>query len=126
MLILIGSDGKDLNSKVSLRFGHSNYFLIYDTETNLIETFTNSGHTEKHEDLRRLIDKGVEAIIVGNIGPHAFEVVKTPRSKVYLARKMTVNEAIEKFLKGELQQLHEPTAKKSIGHGKGGKHHHRL
>jgi predicted Fe-Mo cluster-binding NifX family protein len=125
MLILIGSDGKDLNSPVSMRFGHSNYFLIYNTETKSLEIFENVGHSEKHEELGELIAKGVEAVIVGNIGPHAFESVNTPHSKVYLARKMSVNEAIEKLLKGELQQLNEPTAKKSIGHGREGKHHHR-
>lgn len=125
MLILIGSEGKDLNSKVSMRFGHSSYFLIYDTETRSLETYENAGHSEKHEELRKLIEKGVEAVIVGNIGPHAFEAVNTPKSKVYLARKITVNEAIEKLLKGELQQLHEPTAKKSIGHGREWMHHHK-
>jgi len=124
MLILIGSDGKDSSSKVSMRFGHSNYFLIYNTETNSVEVYENSGHYEKHENLKSLIEKGVEAIIVGNIGPHAFETVNTPKSKVYLARKMSVNEAIEKFLKGEPQQLTEPTAKKSIGHSRHNGHHH--
>jgi predicted Fe-Mo cluster-binding NifX family protein len=124
MLILINSDGKDLSSKVSMKFGHSNYFLIYNTETNFVEFYENSGHYEKLENLKLLIEKGVEAVIVGNIGPQAFETVNPPQSKVYLARKMSVNYAIEKFQKGELQQLTEPTAKKSIGHSRHNGHHH--
>lgn len=118
MLILIGSDGKDLTSKVSMRFGHSNYFLIYNTETKKFYAYENKDHDDKHQNLKSFIEKGVEAVIVGNIGPHAFKTVNTPNSKVYLARKMYVDEAVKKFLKGELKQLTEPTAKKSIGHGR--------
>jgi len=118
MLILIGSDGKDLTSKVSMKFGHSNYFLIYNTETEKFYAYENKDHDDKHQNLKSFIEKRVEAVIVGNIGPHAFKTVNTPNSKVYLARKMYVGEAIEKFLKVELPQLTEPTVKKSIGHGR--------
>ncbi|NPV10537.1 MAG: NifB/NifX family molybdenum-iron cluster-binding protein [Ignavibacteria bacterium] len=124
MLILIGAEGKDLNSNVSMRFGHSNYFLIFNTETKSVEAYENVGHNKKHENLRELINKGVEVTIVGNIGPHAFETINTSRNKIYLARKMSVKEAIEKFLKGELKQLSEPTAKKSIGHKHSHHNHH--
>jgi len=101
-----------------MRFGHSKYFLIYDTDTEEFQAHENIGNSKKHENLMSFINKGIEAVIVGNIGPHAFEIVNTSRSKVYLARKMSVDEAVKKFLNGELKQLTEPTAKKSIGHGR--------
>lgn len=116
MLILIGSDGDKLESLISKRFGHANYFIKYNTETKSFETIGNSEEEHNHDNLQKFIDDGVSAFIVGNIGPHAFEIINTQKSKVYLARKMSVQEAIEKYLKGELQQLTEPTAKKSIGH----------
>ncbi len=124
MLILIGSDGNKLESPIAKRFGHADYFIVYNTETKSFEVFENIDEGHNHKNLHQFLDKGVEAFIVGNIGPHAFELVNTPKSKVYLARKMSVQEAIDKFLKGELQLLTEPTAKKSIGHGKEDKHHH--
>ncbi len=37
---------------------------------------------------------------------------------------MSVQEAIDKFLKGEIELLTEPTAKKSIGHGNDEEHNH--
>lgn len=56
----------------------------------------------------------IEAVIVGNIGPHAFEIIKSFVTKMFLSRKMTVEEAIEKLLKNVLEELSEPTAKKRI------------
>lgn len=115
MLILISSDSNNLDSPVAKRFGHANYYILYNTETKTYEVFENTEHGHHHENLQKYLDMGVEIFLVGNIGPHAFEMINTTKSKVYLARKMSVKEAIEKFLNGELQQLYEPTAKLSIG-----------
>lgn len=124
MLILFGSDGNDLESMIAKRFGHANYFIFYDTKTNSFEAFENIDIENKHENLQEFVNKGVEAFIVGNIGPHAFEIVNTPISKVYLARKMTVREALDRYLKGELKLLTEPTVKHSINHSKSKQKHH--
>ena len=116
MLILLGSDGNNLESPIAKRFGHANFLILYNTETKSFEAFDNKDEGHNLKNLQQFIDKSVEAFIVGNIGPHAFEAINTPKSKVYLARKMFVQEAIDNFLKDELKQLTEPTAKKSIGH----------
>lgn len=124
MLMLIGSDGNKLESPVAKRFGHADYFILYNTDSKSFESYENIDEGHNHEILQQFLDKGVEVFIVGNIGPHAFDLINTPKSKVYLARKMSVQEGIDRFLKGELNQLTEPTAKKSIGHGNDGDHHH--
>lgn len=118
MLLLLGSDGNDLTSPVAKRFGHAAYYLVYDTDTHTLEAFENVDEGHNHDNLRQFLEQGVEAFIVGNIGPHAFDILKTAGSKVYLARKMTGQEAIDQFAQGALQQLDEPTAKRSIGHGR--------
>ncbi len=124
MLALTGSDGNNLESPVAKRFGHSNYFILFHTNTKTFEAFENREEEHSHKNLEEFLDKGVEAFIVGNIGPHAFEIIDSPKSKVYLARKMNVQEAIEKFQRGELKQLAEPTAKRSIGHQQDEDHRH--
>ncbi len=116
MLILLGSDGKDLQRSVSKRFGHSNYFIVYDTESSKFEAFENVHTKHNHENLIQFITRGVEIFIVGNIGPHAFDLIKSFNKKIFLARKMTIEEAIQKYLNNELIELFEPTVKKSIGH----------
>ena len=116
MLILIGADGDNPESTVAKRFGHAGYYILYNSDTKSFSVDANSEEEHNHNNLYNYLDKGVKAFIVHNIGPHAFEIVNTPESKVYLARRMSVTESINKFLNGELEQLTEPTAKKSIGH----------
>jgi predicted Fe-Mo cluster-binding NifX family protein len=124
MLILIGSDGNKLDSPIAKRFGHAEYLIQYNTDTKSFEAFTNNDEGHNHDNLQGFLDNGVEIFIVGNIGPHAFDLINTPKSKVYLARKMSVQESIDKFLKNELKQLTEPTAKQSIGHSHDDEDHH--
>ena len=119
MLILIGSDGNNLESTIAKRFGHANYYILFNSESQSFNVFENNDEGHNHENLRNFLNKGVEAFIVGNIGPYAFEIINTNVSKVYLARKMIVREAIKKVIKGELLQLSEPTVKRSMEH----KHH---
>ena len=124
MLILLGSDGNNLESLIAKRFGHAEYFILYNTNSTTFEAFENLDEGHNHDNLKEFLNKRVEAFIVGNIGPHAFEIINTPKSKVYLARKMSVQESIDKYQKGELKQLTEPTAKQSIGHEHGDSYNH--
>lgn len=119
MIICIGSEGNNLENQIAKRFGHAEFYMLYNTESKTVEAIKNE-EVEKHdhEILNNFIDKGAKTFIVGNIGPHAFEILKSGGSKVYLARKMKVLEAITSFNNGELKELVEPTAKKSINHGK--------
>jgi predicted Fe-Mo cluster-binding NifX family protein len=124
MLILLGSDGNNIESSISKRFGHAPYFLIYNTINKNIEAFENIDEGHNHDNLNNFLKNGVEAFIVGNIGPHAFDIINKPNIKIYHANKLTVKEAIEKFENSELKQLTEPTAKKSIGHSDHEHHNH--
>jgi len=131
MLVLIGSDGNSLESAIAKRFGHANYFILFNTEKKSFEAIENIAEEHNHDNLQTFLDNGVEAFIVGNIGPHAFEIINTPKSKIYLARKTSVSESIKKFLKKELEPLTKPTVNKSIDHKNDhehkhepGKHHH--
>ena len=117
MLILVGADGKNYESSVAKRFGHASYFVVYDTVNESFESYENNDEGHNHDNLQEFLDKGVEVFIVGNIGPHAFELINTPKSKVYLARQMNVQEAITKFNQNELRLLAEPTVKHSIEQG---------
>jgi predicted Fe-Mo cluster-binding NifX family protein len=111
-----------LESTIAKRSGHANYYILFNSESQSFDAFENNDEGNNHENLRSFLDKGAEAFIVGNISPYAFEIINTPKSKVYLARKMLVREAIEKFIKSELLQLSEPTVKRSVEHGQ---HSHR-
>lgn len=114
MTIFIGTDTAELNGNLAKRFGHTAFYLIYDTESKTHQAISNTEHDDKHSILAEVINKGVEVFIVGNIGPHAFSLLNRGGIKVYLARKMTAEEAINKLAIGELELLTEPTVKKSM------------
>ena len=52
--------------------------------------------------------------MVGNIGPHAFEISANVKARIYLTRKMTDEVALEKLNRNGLELLTEPTAKRSM------------
>lgn len=116
MKIAIGSDGDKLESKVAKRFGHAAYYIIYNIKDKSFEAMKNKDEDHTHIELTRLLDKGVEVFIVGNIGPHAFDLLVDSGAEVYLGRKMTVQKAIDKCNYNKLEKLFEPTVKKSINH----------
>jgi predicted Fe-Mo cluster-binding NifX family protein len=117
MKILLATDGETLESKIAKRFGHANYYLIFDNESKEIEARVNHGHDDNHSSLGDLANEGVTDFIVGNIGPNAFKVLQDKSTKVYLARKNKAKDALEKFLNNELEELTTPTLKRSIeGH----------
>ncbi len=122
MKLMFATDENTLNSKIAKRFGHANYYLIFDTDNGEVNAKQNHGHSDDHSDLLELTYEGVSHFIIGNIGPQAFEVLKNENAKIYLARKLTANEALRQLQEGILQELNEPTLKRSIDdhqHGEG-------
>ncbi len=116
MIITAAADNSNIDSPIAKRFGHAEYYLVYNTDNEEFEAIYNTDHDHTHSILNTLIEKGTKVFIVGNVGPHAFEIINTNNTSVYLARKMTVSEAIAKYSDGELRKLDEPTVKKSINH----------
>ena len=117
MKILFAVEDDNLKGKIAKRFGHAKYYLIYNTENNKLEKRINSGHDDEHSGLIDLVNEGVKYFVVGNIGPNAFKVLDDRDAKIFLARKLTVDEALNKFLNNELEQLEKPTLERSIeGH----------
>jgi len=111
MKIAISSNGKDLESEVSEVFARCPYFIIAEIEEGKIKSF----EAIKNEVSDRMggagifaaqlmAEKNVNAIITGNVGPRAFDVLSQFKIKVYQA-KGTVKEALEKFIKGELEEF---------------------
>ena len=74
MKICITSTGETLQSKIDPRFGRTQYFIIYNTETKENEIIKNpytegGGAGTKASQL--MIDKKVNLIISGELGPNA-------------------------------------------------------
>ena len=115
MKTLIAAENISLDSPVAKRFGHAPCYLLVDTDTMQFEVIDNTQtHDETHDIIPQMAARGVETLVTGNIGPHAFRLTQSLNLKVALARALPVSKALEKLQRNELKILTEPTMKHSI------------
>jgi predicted Fe-Mo cluster-binding NifX family protein len=107
--VAITSQGDNLDAPVDLRFGRCLYFVIVDLESKKIEVIPNpaSGATggAGPQAAQIISDKGVEAVLTGNVGPNAFQTLKAANVKIYKGAFGTVQETLTKYEIGELEEL---------------------
>lgn len=118
MKILLATEGDSLKSKIAKRFGEAPYYLIYDSETKRTKARINPGHDDNHSALIDLINEGVLHYIIGNTGPNAFDVLNNLDAKLYLARGVVAEEALNSFLNDEIKPLTKATLKRPIRNNK--------
>ena len=113
MKIALTISEKNENSKVDPRFGRCPYFLIIDEETGEKKIIDNTQNLNAMQGAgiqaaQNLLKENPDVLITGNIGPKAFSLLSS-KVKIYLgAGDLTVEQALEKFKKGELQQADSP------------------
>lgn len=123
MKICITSQGDNLDAEVDPRFGRANYFLIVDTdkmESEAIKNpYTQAGGGAGIQAAQFVANKDVEAVITGNTGPNAFQVLKEAGLIVISGASGNVKSAIEKYKNGELKSVENPTVNEKFGMSQG-------
>ena len=127
MKICITSEGNNLDAKVDPRFGRCLYFIIADTDTREFEALENPNIDSMGgagvQSGQFVAGKNVKAVLTGNVGPNAFQTLQAAGVEVIVGASGTVNEAIEKYNKGELKASGGPSVNSKFGmpgRGKGG------
>jgi predicted Fe-Mo cluster-binding NifX family protein len=110
MKLAVSATGIDLNASVDRRFGRCPWFLFVDTESLHCEAVENreadSASGAGTACAQLVLEKEVNAVITGQVGPNAFEVLKQGGVKIFLAPEgMGVREALTKHKGGELTQM---------------------
>jgi predicted Fe-Mo cluster-binding NifX family protein len=109
MIICVTSSGNSIDSVLDPRFGRCSYFVISDLKTNehsIIENAAgSSGGGAGISSGQLMVEKNVEVIITGNVGPNAMNVLKTAGIEIYRGENTSVNENIENFKSGLLQKI---------------------
>lgn len=107
MLIAITSDGQDLNSLVSERFGKSPFIIIYETENHsfhsLPNPYVNIFGGAGIQTAQFIIEKNVTAVITSELESNAFHFLKTAGIKIYCCSKEKVIDIVDKFNDRKLQ-----------------------
>jgi predicted Fe-Mo cluster-binding NifX family protein len=111
MRIAISSNGKTLDDSVSDVFGRSPYFIIVqvdDKKINFVEAFENISKNQVGGTgvtvAQAVIEKEVNAVISGNIGPRALDVFKQFKIETFQA-KGTVKQALQDYLENKLKKI---------------------
>jgi predicted Fe-Mo cluster-binding NifX family protein len=124
MKIAIASSGKTLESQVDPRFGRCPYFLIIDSETEDFEVFENTaGQVPRGAGISAaqiIVDKGAGAVIAGNFGPNAINVLGASEVKIFGGVfGVIAKEAIKQYRSGELKETTANTTPSGMGMGRG-------
>lgn len=114
MKVLVATDGRTLESRISRRFGKAGWYLVVDVENQVVEEFPNLTVDDHHNIILESAGLGVSTVITGNLGPRTYELISSNNLRIALARNMTAREAIEHLEQGRLKILDAPTLKKSV------------
>ncbi len=110
MRVAVSATGSDLNTTVDRRFGRCPWFLFVDAESLQYDAIENKNADDASGAgtacAQLVLEKDVNAVITGQIGPNAFEVLKQGGVKIFLAPDgMVVREALTRHQNGELRQM---------------------
>ncbi len=124
MIVAMSSTGTSLESNVDPRFGRCPFFIIYNTEDDSFEHLENQARQAMGgagiQTGQMIANRGVKAVITGNVGPNAFRVLSTAGVKVYSGISGKVSDAIQKLKDGQLQETAAPDVESHFGMGGGG------
>ena len=123
MRIAISASGPNLDAEVDPRFGRCRYFIIVDPENMEFEMMENSGALAGGgagiATAQMISVKGVEAVLTGNCGPNAFQVLSAAGIKVVTGVSGKVRDTTQSYKAGSLQQSSQPNVPGHFGMGRG-------
>jgi predicted Fe-Mo cluster-binding NifX family protein len=113
MKIAISAAGSRPDSPMDARFGRAGYFQIFDTETDEYEVIDNTQGMDAMQGAgiqasELVAGRGVSVLITGHCGPKAFRVLSGAGIKVMLCGGGTVENALEKYRSGSLEEAAGP------------------
>lgn len=123
MKICVTATSPNLDAQIDPRFGRCQYFVIVDPDTMEFEAISNESAAAMGgagiQAAQTVADKGVEAVITGNVGPNAFRTLSAASIKIFTGASGTVQDAIQSYKNGELQEPTDATASAHSGMGAG-------
>jgi predicted Fe-Mo cluster-binding NifX family protein len=121
MKVAVSATGKSLDSPIDPRFGRCQYFILIDPETMEFEASENEGLMASGgagiQAAQSVVQKGVSAVITGNLGPNAASTLSAAGIKVHLVPGGTVREVTETFKAGKLPEATGSTVPSHFGMG---------
>ena len=122
MIIAVSATGSQQTAPVDPRFGRAPFFVIVDSESGaVVSILNNSGNRATMSgagisSAQSIVDSGVEAVITGQIGPKASQVLSAAGISVFAGAQGSVADAVTAYQSGQVD-----AADTLAGRGPGGR-----
>jgi predicted Fe-Mo cluster-binding NifX family protein len=109
MRIVVSAQGENLEALASPVFGRCPAYVFVDTETMEAEAVANPAMAEGGgagiQAAQFVVSQGAQAVLTGNLGPNAYDVLEAAGVAGYLVPAGTVREAVKAYKAGQLQPM---------------------
>lgn len=123
MKVCVTAENAGFDALLDPRFGRCRFFVVVDldsmSETSVQNTAIAAGGGAGIQAAQTVVRLGVDALITGNIGPNALQVLSSAGIDVYQSTGGTVRDAVERFRRGELAKISAPSVPPHGGMGRG-------
>jgi predicted Fe-Mo cluster-binding NifX family protein len=123
MKIAISATGPTLDDEVDPRFGRCQYFIIADPETMEFEAVDNASAMAAGgagiSTAQTIAGKGVEAVLTGNCGPNAYQVLSSAGIQVITGVSGKIKDAVESYRTGKFKTSFQANVPDHFGMGGG-------
>lgn len=123
MKVVVTSDGAGLDAAASPVFGRCQSYVFVDTDSMEAQTVENPAMNAAAgagiQAAQFVVEQGAEAVISGNVGPNAYNVLAAADVPVHLLEGGTVRDAVEAFKEDQLRQAGRATGPAHAGMGRG-------
>jgi predicted Fe-Mo cluster-binding NifX family protein len=124
MKIAVSSQGETLDAPASPVFGRCPTYLFVEPETMAFEAVPNPAMSQGGgagiQAAQFVVNQGASAVLSGNLGPNAFDVLQAAGVPGYLVSEGTVRQAVEAYKAGQLQPMAGPNVRAHAGMRGGG------
>jgi predicted Fe-Mo cluster-binding NifX family protein len=120
MKVAISSTGQTMDSDVDPRFGRAAGFVVVNTESGEADYLDNTAHRDRSQGAgiaaaKGVVDAGAEALVTGQMGPKAAQVLSRASIPVYQCVRGTVREAVSALQANTLPSFDEDAIQEGPG-----------
>jgi predicted Fe-Mo cluster-binding NifX family protein len=123
MKIVVTATGSNLDAPASPVFGRCPNYLFVDSETMAFEAVENPAMSAAGgagiQAAQFVVARGAQAVLTGNVGPNAADVLKAAGVPVYQIAEGTVRQVVTMFEQGQLSELKGANVAAHAGMGRG-------
>ena len=123
MRIVVSAQGETLDALASPVFGRCPTYIFVDTETLVFEAVPNPAMSQGGgagiQAAQFVVEHGAQAVLTGNLGPNAFNVLQAAGVPGYLVPEGTVRQVVDAFKAGQVQPMGNANVAAHAGMGGG-------